>query len=71
MLKAGPDESTTEIVKDIENILLSIDIWSAENLEKEIRSFASNNSHGLGKVIMPLRLAAFGSLDGCFVSICY
>ena len=64
MLKAWPDESTTEIVKDIENILLSIDIWTAENLEKEIRSFASNNSHGLGKVIMPLRLAAFGSLDG-------
>jgi len=64
MLNAWPDESTTEIVKDIENILLSIDIWTAENLEKEIRSFASNNSHGLGKVIMPLRLAAFGSLDG-------
>ena len=33
-------------------------------LEKKFKTFASDNSYAVGKVIMPLRLAVFGSLDG-------
>jgi glutamyl-tRNA synthetase len=42
----------------------TIDNWSSEELEKATKTFASDNSYGVGKVIMPLRLAVFGSLDG-------
>ena len=63
-LKAWPDSSVTKIVSQCSDILASLDSWSSDVLESEIKSFASENSYGLGKVIMPLRLAVFGSLDG-------
>ena len=64
MLKAWPNELTTEIVGEIEKVLISVESWYTEILEKQIKSFATKNSYGIGKVIMPLRLAVFGSLDG-------
>ena len=64
MLKAWPNELTTEIVGEIEKVLISVESWYTEILEKQIKSFATKNSYGVGKVIMPLRLAVFGSLDG-------
>ena len=64
MLKAWPNELTTEIVGEIEKVLISVENWYTEILEKQIKSFATKNSYGVGKVIMPLRLAVFGSLDG-------
>ena len=64
MLKAWPNELTTEIVGEIEKVLISVESWYSEILEKQIKSFATKNSYGVGKVIMPLRLAVFGSLDG-------
>ena len=64
MLKAWPNELTTEIVEEIEKVLISVESWYTEILEKQIKSFATKNSYGVGKVIMPLRLAVFGSLDG-------
>ena len=63
-LKAWPNELTTEIVGEIEKVLISVESWYTEILEKQIKSFATKNSYGVGKVIMPLRLAVFGSLDG-------
>ena len=63
-LKAWPDSNATEIVGQCSDILTSLDTWSSEVLESEIKSFASKKSYGLGRVIMPLRLAVFGSLDG-------
>jgi len=63
-LKAWPNELTTEIVGEIEKVLMSVENWYTEILEKQIKSFATKNSYGVGKVIMPLRLAVFGSLDG-------
>ena len=63
-LKAWPDSNATEIVVQCSDILTSLDTWSSEVLESEIKSFASKKSYGLGRVIMPLRLAVFGSLDG-------
>ena len=64
MLKAWPNKLTTEIVGEIEKVLISVESWYTEILEKQIKSFATKNSYGVGKVIMPLRLAVFGSLDG-------
>jgi len=62
--KAWPDNSASEIVKLSYEHLMGIDNWSAELIEKETKEFASKNSFGVGKVIMPLRLAVFGSLNG-------
>ena len=62
--KAWPNSEATKIVSQSIQILDAIDIWSTDNLEKNIKEFASGNSYGVGKVIMPLRLAVFGSLDG-------
>jgi glutamyl-tRNA synthetase len=63
-LKAWPNMDSTKIVSQSIQILDTIDNWSSEELEKATKTFASDNSYGVGKVIMPLRLAVFGSLDG-------
>jgi len=63
-LKAWPSSDATHIVNQSNGVLSSIDNWTPEALEAEIKTFASENSYNVGKVIMPLRLAVFGSLDG-------
>tara|TARA_B100001996_G_scaffold116157_1_gene87949 strand:- start:431 stop:1843 length:1413 start_codon:yes stop_codon:yes gene_type:complete len=63
-LKAWPSSDATHIVSQSNGVLSSIDNWTPEALEAEIKTFASENSYNVGKVIMPLRLAVFGSLDG-------
>ena len=63
-LKAWPSSDATHIVNQSNGVLSSIDNWAPEALEAEIKTFASENSYNVGKVIMPLRLAVFGSLDG-------
>ena len=63
-LKAWPNMDATKIVSQSIQVLDAIDNWGSEELEKEVKVFASDNSYGVGKVIMPLRLAVFGSLDG-------
>ena len=62
--KAWPDNSTTAIVTLSYEYLKTFDSWNSDFIEKEIKKFASENSFGAGKVIMPLRLAVFGSLNG-------
>ena len=51
-------------LSDYCNKIASVPIWNAENIEKITKNFASENSLSLGKIIMPLRLALFGSLNG-------
>ena len=62
--KAWPDNSTTAIVTLSYEYLKTFDSWNSDFIEKEIKKFASDNSFGAGKLIMPLRLAVFGSLNG-------
>ena len=62
--KAWPNSEAIKIASESIQILDAIDIWSSDMLEKKIKTFASDNSYAVGKVIMPLRLAVFGSLDG-------
>ena len=62
--KAWPNSEAIKIASQSIQILDAIDIWSSDMLEKKIKTFASDNSYAVGKVIMPLRLAVFGSLDG-------
>ena len=62
--KAWSDENTTKHLSDYCNEIASAPIWNAENIEKITKNFASENSLSLGKIIMPLRLALLGSLNG-------
>ena len=62
--KAWPDNSTTAIVTLSYEYLKTFESWNSDFIEKEIKKFASENSFGAGKVIMPLRLAVFGALNG-------
>lgn len=62
--KAWPNSEAIKIASQSIQILDAIDIWSSDMLEKKFKTFASDNSYAVGKVIMPLRLAVFGSLDG-------
>ena len=62
--KAWPDNSTTAIVTLSYEYLKTFECWNSDFIEKEIKKFASENSFGAGKVIMPLRLAVFGALNG-------
>ena len=62
--KAWSGVNTTKHLSDYCNEIASVPIWNAENIEKITKNFASENSLSLGKIIMPLRLALFGSLNG-------
>ena len=62
--KAWPDNSITAIVTLSYEYLKTFESWNSDFIEKEIKKFASENSFGAGKVIMPLRLAVFGALNG-------
>lgn len=62
--KAWPNASVNTIVESFYKILLNHNLWEADEIEKLLKSFARKNSIGLGKLIMPLRLAVFGSLSG-------
>ena len=62
--KAWPDNSITAIVTLSYEYLKTFESWNSDFIEKEIKKFASENSFGASKVIMPLRLAIFGALNG-------
>lgn len=52
---ASVDENVKEILKSTREKLVEIDNWTEENLEKELRSLASELNIGFGKIAQPLR----------------
>ena len=62
--KAWPTIASKHLVEKVLNILSPISDWSASTIEKDIKNFSKNENISFGKVIMPLRLAVFGSLKG-------
>ena len=59
-LKEGTGELMTELISIINNI----EDFTVENLQIEIKSWITSNEIGFGKVMMPLRLALVGALQG-------
>ena len=41
-----------------------ISIWRKENIEKALKDYATAHELGMGKIIMPIRLAVSGGLTG-------
>ncbi len=57
-------EGTQELMKSVISILTSIEDFSVENLQTEIKGWITSNEIGFGQVMMPLRLALVGALQG-------
>jgi len=64
-LKRGwPDENVNNRVEDIHSVLNEISIWRKENIEKALKDYAAAHELGMGKIIVPIRLAVSGGLTG-------
>ncbi|PWH83911.1 glutamate--tRNA ligase [Algibacter marinivivus] len=57
-------EGTKEILSEVISIVNNIEDFSVESLQTEIKSWITSNEIGFGKVMMPLRLALVGALQG-------
>lgn len=57
-------DSTKQILQDVASIINNIEDFSIENLQTEIKGWITSNEIGFGKVMMPLRLALVGALQG-------
>lgn len=57
-------EDTATIMSELESLLEEVSDFSADNLQSTVKSWIKGKELGFGKVMMPLRLALVGSLQG-------
>ena len=57
-------EGTDDILAKVISIINTIEDFSVETLQTEIKGWITTNSIGFGQVMMPLRLALVGALQG-------
>ncbi|TXG37188.1 glutamate--tRNA ligase [Seonamhaeicola maritimus] len=62
--KKALKEGTKEILNTLKDIISNIDDFTTETLQTEIKGWITSNEIGFGKVMMPLRLALVGALQG-------
>lgn len=62
--KKALKEGTGDILKKLVEIIESIDDYSVESLQTDIKGWITGNEIGFGKVMQPLRLALAGALSG-------
>ncbi|MEW4922348.1 glutamate--tRNA ligase [Algibacter sp. 2305UL17-15] len=62
--KKALKEGTSELMTQLKSIILHIDDFTVEALQKDIKGWITENEIGFGKVMMPLRLALVGALQG-------
>jgi len=62
--KKAIKEETKTILTTIKEIVENVNDFTADNLQKEIKQWITSNEIGFGKVMMPLRLALVGALQG-------
>lgn len=63
-VKKAWNEQTASLMNDFAEALHGTEIFEAENLRHIIHDFAETRGLGMGKVMMPLRLALVGELKG-------
>ena len=57
-------EGTSEILNTVKDLIQNIEVFDVENLQSNIKGWITSNEIGFGKVMMPLRLALVGALQG-------
>ncbi|MBC3845762.1 glutamate--tRNA ligase [Winogradskyella echinorum] len=62
--KKALKEGTDEILNKVVDLVNSTDDFTVENLQTNIKDWITDNEIGFGKVMMPLRLALVGALQG-------
>lgn len=63
-VKKAWNEESPELMKELLSIISSIEDFRVENLQTEIKGWITSKEIGFGKVMMPLRLALVGALQG-------
>ncbi len=63
-VKKAWKEESPELMKKLLSIISSIEDFTVENLQTEIKGWITSKEIGFGKVMMPLRLALVGALQG-------
>ena len=62
--KKAIKEDTSDILEKIKSLILHIDSFTVGSLQTDIKAWITENNIGFGKVMMPLRLALVGALQG-------
>ncbi len=62
--KKALKEGTANILNKVAKLVNETDDFTVENLQTNIKGWITNNEIGFGKVMMPLRLALVGALQG-------
>jgi len=62
--KKALKEGTADILKKVVEIAASTREFTVQNLQSELKDWITDNDVGFGKVMMPLRLALVGALQG-------
>lgn len=62
--KAWNDDSVNNIILLLMDKLSSLDSWQKEDLQENFKIFVKKHDLGLGEIIMPIRLAVCGTLNG-------
>ncbi|MCM8569646.1 glutamate--tRNA ligase [Gramella jeungdoensis] len=57
-------EDTSDLMKELIEVLKSQDEWEADKLQNEVKAWIKSKEIGFGKVMMPLRIALVGALQG-------
>jgi glutamyl-tRNA synthetase len=57
-------EDTKVVLTEVASIVNKIEDFSVESLQKDIKGWITSNEISFGKVMMPLRLALVGALQG-------
>jgi glutamyl-tRNA synthetase len=57
-------EGTPDLMTELISVISSIEDFSSENTEKEVKEWISGKEIGFGKVMQPLRLSLVGKLAG-------
>ncbi len=63
-LKKSIKEDTAEILNKVKQIVLHTDEFTVSNLQHRLKAWINEEAIGFGKVMMPLRIALVGSLQG-------
>jgi len=62
--KKALKEGTQDLMTELISIINTVEDYTVENLQTQIKGWITANEIGFGKVMMPLRLALVGALQG-------
>ncbi len=63
-IKKAWKEDTPTLMHELTRILLDVNVFSSENVSSVVKKWITAKEIGFGKIMMPLRIALVGSLQG-------